>query len=161
MLDKYDYRRTFRVRHPYCFSTTTVVTPTRLNVSFIRTLSVLCPSCYRRPSFSLWCPFTFACSTYDFVCTTLACAYTSMLPNSKQILQHVWNFYLVIIFWETFPFSRSTVVLRPLDLLTVAEKSLSESSGHEETFCYEDSVDIASAMDMWNVILLSPFRLIW
>ena len=161
MLDKYDYRLKLRVCHPLCVSTATVVTPTRLNVSFIRTLPVFFPSSYWCPSFSICCPLTFVCCTYYYVCTMLACAYTSMLPNSKQTLKHTRNFYLVIIFWDTFPFSRSTVLLHALDLLSVVDKSLSMSSGHEETFCYEDSLDNASAVDMWKVILLSPVRLIW
>jgi len=85
----------------------------------------------------------------------------SMLPNSKQTLKHEWNFHVVMIFWETSLFSRSTVALRALDLLSVAEKSRNMSSGHEDTFCYEDSVDTDSAVDMWKVIILSPVRLIW
>ena len=35
------YRHTLRIYNTYCFSTSTVVTRTRLNVTFTRTLSVL------------------------------------------------------------------------------------------------------------------------
>jgi hypothetical protein len=57
-----------------------------------------------------------------------------------------------------FPVDSSTACSH---LLSVVEKIRSMSSGHEETFCYEGSVDTNSAADMWKVILLSPVRLIW
>jgi len=43
VLDKYDHRRTFSLRLPYCFFTAKAVTRTRLNVSFIRILPVWYP----------------------------------------------------------------------------------------------------------------------
>ena len=162
MLDKYDYRLTVWVRHPYCFSTATLVTPTRLNVSFIRTLPVLCPSSYRCSSFSLCCPFNFACSTCDCVYTTLTFTLMGMLPNSKQTLKHEWNFYPVIIFWEAFLFSRSTVGYCVLfDLLTVAEKCRSMSSAHGDTF-FTKIVWIQTVL--WTCgrwFFFPPVRLIW
>jgi len=42
MLDKYGYRHTFIVFYSYCFSTSTMVTRTRLNI----TLYVNCESCF-------------------------------------------------------------------------------------------------------------------
>ena len=38
VMEKYGYRHTLRIRTTYCFSTATIVTRMRLDVSFIRTL---------------------------------------------------------------------------------------------------------------------------
>lgn len=103
-----------RVRHPYCFSTATVVTPTRLSVSFILYVPCVVPFLLSMSIFLALLPLCF-CLLYILFCLhNVSCVYTIMLPNSKQTLKHVWNIYLVIIFWQTFPFSRSTVVLHVL-----------------------------------------------
>jgi hypothetical protein len=41
VLDHEDYRHTFRIRNTYFFATATMVTRTRVSVTFVRTLPVL------------------------------------------------------------------------------------------------------------------------
>jgi hypothetical protein len=43
----YSYKHTLRIRSTYCFCKATIVTRTRLNVTFIRTLPVLLIMCWR------------------------------------------------------------------------------------------------------------------
>ena len=45
MLDNQDYKHTLRIRNHYCFSSATMVTRKRLNITFIHTLQVLFKIC--------------------------------------------------------------------------------------------------------------------
>jgi hypothetical protein len=56
VLDKYRYRHILRICNTYCFSTATIVTQTRLNFTFIRTLLLLFPvyCSHRLPGIEPW-----------------------------------------------------------------------------------------------------------